>query len=226
MRKVSKHLLVVVATMMMALTGCGKDGKTGTPGGKAGTAAALPPVEAPAFMDLIPADTPYAFVSSRQLPTEAMDKIFGAFEPLLKKLDEEIGKELARPAGDGMDDKIGRAIAEELKGNLNKAGLEKMGLSTTPRFAVYGVGVLPVFRFELGNPKALTDMIGRVETKAGAKENDRPLLAIARMVDVLVDQTIAIVVYFIEQFLVDALDRSSAERKPQFARITGRHPGL
>jgi hypothetical protein len=169
MRNLSKSLLLVAAMSATAITGCDKGGDGATGAATTGQTATGAAVQAPAFMELISADTPYVFASSQAMPAATMDKFFGAFEPFFKKGEEELAKVLAKPASEDPQEKIGRALAEELKGNLNKAGFAKFGISTTPRFAIYGVGVLPVIRLELADAKALKALIGRVETKSGQK---------------------------------------------------------
>ncbi len=170
-----KNLMLVGAFSALAMTGCDKGGdKPGAAGATAASKAAVaasakPTAEAAAVLAMIPSDTPYVFASVQPLPKAAMDKLFGVMEPLFKKLDEELAKALAEPATEDTDDKVARALAEEIKGNLNRAGLEKLGFSTEPTFALYGVGVLPVFRVSLKDPAAFKAMIGRVETKAGVK---------------------------------------------------------
>lgn len=177
MRTLNTNLLALVAAATMTFTGCNKEGgeKAAEGAAKAGKAAvtagkaAAAAVKAPAFMELIPADTPYVFANTQPIPNEVMAKLFTAFEPITKKIDEELAKELAKPATDSADDKMARAVAEELKGNLSLEGFKKLGFKTDTRFALYGVGVLPVVRFELGDVKAFKAMIERIETKGGQK---------------------------------------------------------
>ncbi|MCA9547100.1 MAG: hypothetical protein KC613_22015 [Myxococcales bacterium] len=177
--RLSKALILATAMTGLAFAGCNKggdgEGGAGKPAaqqaqaGAQGAAGSAPTAAASAMLAHIPADSPYVFASGQPMPKEAMDKIFGLFEPLTKKLDEELTKALAEPASDRPEEKVGRALAEELKGNFNRAGLEKLGIDTQPMFALYGVGVLPVMRLTLKDPNAFKAMIGRVETKSGMK---------------------------------------------------------
>jgi hypothetical protein len=187
MSALTRRLAISLALGTVATVGCNKDGDTAEAGKAAGSAGAkaagsagaaagaggattgAASAQGQALLARIPSDTPYAFVNTEPVPKAALEKIFTALKPVLDMADGEITKVLAEPMGEGTEEKVGRAILEEFKGNLNLAGLEKMGISTTPRVALYGVGVLPVMRFELANPEALKALVGRIETKAGVK---------------------------------------------------------
>ncbi len=176
MKTLHRAALLLAALGLVFATGCNKKAGDAAKGAAKGAAKAAKgaikaaTAKAPGFIELIPADSPYVFASLEPVPAEVMDKFFTALAPLTAKADAEMGKALAKAkAGQGTDDKVAAALIEEFKGNLNKKGLEKMGISTTPSFALYGVGVLPVFRFELKDPKAFKDLIARVEKKAGQK---------------------------------------------------------
>jgi len=143
-------------------------------------APAQPTAEAPAkekktdelkkVLEQIPADTPYAFVSIEPMPEKILDKILKIFEPVRVELEKEIAAELKGQAPtDDPEEKIARAVAEEFSGKISKAGFAELGISTTPRWALYGVGLMPVFRVSLADPSKFKAMIGRIETKAGQK---------------------------------------------------------
>lgn len=155
--------------------GSGTQQKSGsvTPQAKGGDKGATPKaptkVEAPASFAAIPADTPYVIAAFEPLPREVTDKLGTALAPLIQELEADIEREIGQATGDSTDDKLARALWDELKGNLNRAGMEKLGISTEPRFALYGIGVLPAFRIELKDPAALKAAIERVQTKAGVK---------------------------------------------------------
>jgi hypothetical protein len=118
----------------------------------------------------IPAETPYAFVSIEPMPEKILDKILKIFEPVRLELEKEIAAELKGQAPtDDPEEKIARAVAEEFSGKISKAGFAELGISTTPSWALYGVGLMPVFRVSLADPSKFKAMIGRIETKAGQK---------------------------------------------------------
>lgn len=107
-------------------------------------------------------------VSVTPTPAAITDKIFNALEPMLGLIQAELKKEMGT-LGDTQEDKLAKAVLEELDGKLNRKGLESLGVSTSPKFALYGLGLMPVFRIELKDPAALKAAIGRVEAKAGVK---------------------------------------------------------
>lgn len=172
--KMRARLIPLVCALSLGwFAGCGSEPQegapTGTKSGAAKGAAAVAKLEAPEFLKLIPADTPYVIANYEPIPQEVIDKFATAIQPLLAQLDKEIEKELANTTADTPEDKLGRAILEELKGNLNAQGLEKLGIGKAPIGAVYGIGVLPVFRIQLAKPENLRAVIGRIEQKSGQK---------------------------------------------------------
>jgi hypothetical protein len=140
---------------------------------KAGDKAAA--VQAPEFLKLIPSDTPYVFANFEAVPKPVLDKMFKAMEPMIAEAEKAIAKEIETNQGDNPEAKMVRAVLEELKGNLSVAGLEKLGLGTDVRFALYGVGVMPVFRLQVKDGAALKALIARVEEKGGQKAPTKKL---------------------------------------------------
>jgi hypothetical protein len=85
---------------------------------------------------LIPADTPYAFVSFKRVPQALARRIYKAFSP-------------ATDAPTSNEPAI--AIMRELGGGgeLTPARLAEIGLAESPRISIYGVDGYPVVRFEI-----------------------------------------------------------------------------
>jgi hypothetical protein len=153
--------------------GCGDKapaGETGTPAkAKAGKSAAVSAV-AQNLLAAVPDDSPYVFANTAAMPKDFMDRIGKAMTPAMQMLEKQLLEEEKR-IGDSTDadDKMGKAFIAELKGNLNRAGMAKMGFDPDFRFVMYGVGVLPVMRFALKDAKAFRAMIARIETNGGRK---------------------------------------------------------
>lgn len=151
--------------------GCGEKAPAGEPGtpakGKAGASAAVTAV-AQDLLAAVPDDAPYVFANTAAMPKDFLDRIGKAMTPAMQMLEKEM-LEAEQSMGDSPDDKLGKAFIAELKGNLNRAGMEKMGLDPDFRFVIYGVGVLPVMRFALKDAKAFRAMITRIETNGGRK---------------------------------------------------------
>lgn len=177
MKRWINTLALVAAFGLVFGTGCSKkdDAATGeaTEGAAAEGAAEAPAAaDMPAFVDLIPSDSPYVLAGIKPMPKAVADKMFDALEPAMAQLQGELKTELERLNTAGAttdDDKLAKAILEELDGKLNAKGLESLGISTTPTFALYGVGLMPVIRVGLKDPAALKQAIGRIEGKAGVK---------------------------------------------------------
>ena len=98
----------------------------------------------------------------------------GLTEADIEKVRAEIEKEIAaelkgQATSDDPEEKIARALAEELSGKISKAGFAELGVSTSPRWALYGVGLLPVVRVSLADAGKFKAMIGRIEAKSGQK---------------------------------------------------------
>jgi len=139
----------------VAIGGCGdKDKQT----------AVAPPADG--MLALVPADTPYAFVSSRPLPRALTEKLLAAstvdFASNKAQFDELLA---ADPDNPGL--KILHAFLSELDGKLNPTGIESLGFSLEARSAFYGIGVLPVLRTEIADATKVRAMIGRVEQNSG-----------------------------------------------------------
>lgn len=183
--------------------GCGDKAPAGEPGtpakGKAGKSAAVTAV-AQDLLAAVPDDSPYVFANTAAMPKEFMDRVGKAMTPAMQMLEKQLLEE-EKGMGDSPDDKLAKAFIAEIKGNLNRAGMAKMGLDPEFRFVMYGVGVLPVMRFALKDAKAFRAMITRIETNGGRKAptakhgnleyyrfaNDGMIVAVA----VLEDQVIA-----------------------------------
>lgn len=144
---------------VVLLAGCGKDA----------------PREPLAF---VPADTPYVFANRVPTPaaiSEAWMKLGSSgnaerdVERLLQRLQAE--EDVAPDADDAAFRAVMRrwlpALAPELQRFYTRAGVEELGFAFESRYAVYGHGLLPVFRAELADPAKFAAMVARVEQRAG-----------------------------------------------------------
>ncbi len=160
------HIVVVaaVAASLAGAAGCKKDEGKNEPGKAAENKAAAAKLTAPALFAHIPADTPYAFAAFDPLPTAYWDAVGGAIKPEIEKLLDQMMQMPASTPGE----KFAVALAREFRGNLSAAGLKKsFGISADKRWAFYGVGIIPVFRLELADGKALTGTIDRLSKESG-----------------------------------------------------------
>jgi hypothetical protein len=115
-----------------------------------------------------PADTPYAFANLEPSPAPVLEaqsrrmqmmwpSVFGMYDDMLANA-EALPE---RPK------KIARALIDELRTRDTLDKLREIGVKPDARYAVYGVGLVPVARIELGDPAAFKATIARIEAKIG-----------------------------------------------------------
>lgn len=122
-------------------------------------AAALADPAVRAMLQKIPADTPYAIVSLGGSAKPLVEKIYKGMAPLLDK----VGPMLDTLPVTGDNGPLVRALITEFKGVMQDGGLDKIGVDIDARWAVYGLGVMPAFRWQLKDPQLFRDMLGRVQ---------------------------------------------------------------
>lgn len=125
------------------------------------------------LLQYIPADTPYVMAFTKPLPDDLMDK----FEPSVDKtlsaykriMQYEMSKHLVElSAEEGGAEKAEQlqAFVDELLGLLSVKGLRGAGMGRDSLLAIYGDGLLPVFRIALTDRAQFDAAIERVESKA------------------------------------------------------------
>ncbi|MFZ2236965.1 MAG: hypothetical protein WAV67_11385, partial [Dokdonella sp.] len=65
--------------------------------------------------------------------------------------------------------RIARELVKDLRGRDTSAKMSETGLAVPGRAAFYGVGVMPVARFELASADAFRAWIGKIETTSASK---------------------------------------------------------
>ena len=121
-----------------------------------------------------PADTPYAYANLEPLPNaiteqwsrrmqEYMPELLGLYDRMLDQFGNDGKPENAHVA------KVLRVLLDELKAHDNWDKLRQIGLKPDTRVAIYGVGLVPVMRIELGDPAAFRTEIASIEQKLGEK---------------------------------------------------------
>jgi hypothetical protein len=116
----------------------------------------------------VPADTPYVVGNLDVLDDDTR-------KALLAQADAQLPSELVqlRSAADEMAEKdpdlsrLLKALIAELDGKSIEAFAQNAGLNIKGRSAVYGLGLSPVARFELVDPKAFDAFVGRLEAAYG-----------------------------------------------------------
>lgn len=115
----------------------------------------------PAFLASIPADTPYLVLALEAMPRDYYAKVATAVGPTFA------GELEKRAAGSPDLAKFLAAVRRELDGKWNAAGLESLGFSSQPRFALYALGPAFVVRFELADQKKVLATVQRVAAAWG-----------------------------------------------------------
>jgi hypothetical protein len=123
----------------------------------------------------VPADTAYAYANIEPTPiavTQQWSKRMQGYWPMVMQMYEQM---LDRADAAKTDPKAARAIKiakvliDEFKTDDLWTRLSQMGMKPDARFAIYGVGMVPVIRAELGDPEAFKKEIATIETKVGEK---------------------------------------------------------
>jgi hypothetical protein len=118
----------------------------------------------------VPADTPYVVAN-----LEIMDD--STRQALLAQADAQLPSNLAQldAAADRMAAKdpdgarLLRALRAEFNGKTIETFAQSAGLDLKGHSALYGLGMAPVLRFELSDPRAFEGFISRLETAYGKK---------------------------------------------------------
>jgi hypothetical protein len=149
----------LIAITALAFTGCNREGGVSE---QSATNTLLAHV---------PADTPYLFANIEPTPPEVVDAFMVRLAPsflmaqnLLNDFKLEIN---AKDPEEHKEARLLSALLAEFDGNMNREGLEKLGLSLESHKVVYGMGIFPVVRIALKDPVALRAAIGRVEENSG-----------------------------------------------------------
>jgi len=116
----------------------------------------------------VPADTPYVVANLDVLDDDTR-------KALLAQADAQLPSELVqlRSTADDMAEKdpdasrLLKALVAELDGKTIETFAQNAGLNIKGRSAFYGLGLSPVVRFELVDPKAFDAFVGRLEAAYG-----------------------------------------------------------
>jgi hypothetical protein len=128
------------------------------------------------MLTVVPADTPYVFVTSRQFPPGLRERLadqaaaqlavqHSAFQQVREQMaaspDGEVMAEELRQLFDVLD-----ALLAELAGRDTADKLREIGVEPVTRSVFFGVGVLPAFRIELADGERFDALLDRVEQRA------------------------------------------------------------
>jgi hypothetical protein len=143
------------------LAGCGRD---------------VPPTTA-GLLEHVPSDTPYVFVTSQPLPDALRARLGDHYAAQLSaqraamvalreqmEATDDAGSmtQQAAQAFDAMD-----ALFAEFEGRDTAAAVRELGIEPVPRLVFYGIGLLPATRVEIADATRLSEMLDRIERRAG-----------------------------------------------------------
>lgn len=121
----------------------------------------------------VPADTPYVFATTKALSADqarAMLRQYGLSSEVLAMLAAPVKAALrAADNDDGNFDKLIGAFETEFAGKDLEQIHALLGLRLGGRNVLYGLGLSPVLRMELDQPKAFADSVARIEQQAGQR---------------------------------------------------------
>jgi hypothetical protein len=159
------HIALLAALAASLVAACKKDeANKNEPSKAADNKAAAAKLTAPALFANIPADTPYVFAAFDPLPAAYWDAVGSAVKPDLEKLLDQMLQMPANQPGE----KFALGLVREFRANLSAEGLKKtFGIAADRRWAFYGIGIVPVFRLELADAKALSGTIDRLSKESG-----------------------------------------------------------
>ncbi|MDQ7730757.1 hypothetical protein [Halomonas sp. SpR8] len=149
------------------LSACSDDNETTA----AGTQQEAPKTITAPMLKYIPADSPYFMATREAMPEQ---EAFDIFQRSLAENSLEADLDILRETLPDLDDEVERsmvslliAMGEELEGVKTLDDIHALGLKMGPQAAFYGLGILPVLRFELYDEAAFRDTLQRVFSKAG-----------------------------------------------------------
>jgi hypothetical protein len=148
---------LLAAVLASALVGCG--GKDD-------------PTDPLAF---VPADSPYVLANRTPMSSQVLEAWMQMYGVNIEELYAEMAKDPQLQAIEGEFGEWLRAALPEVGKMGSVSGLEQLGFKVEGRFALYGYGLMPVYRWELSDPKRFAETVARIEDRAGKKLAKRKL---------------------------------------------------
>lgn len=164
--KTFKAVLFLCA-MLVGIASCGRDDAAPSTGLDSLTSNA-------GVLRFVPADTPYVFATPAKMPDDVLDKLeanadslFAAYEQVIKAMLADVAVEMEAEGADEEEVQSMMRFAGELAGLMRSERLRAAGVPRGAQVALYGVGLIPVFRVELEDTAAFERTIGELEESAG-----------------------------------------------------------
>ena len=123
----------------------------------------------------IPADSPYVMANHTPTPKAVVQAWLAMYGVNMEEIYADMAKDPELKSIEGEFGEWVRAALPEFGKMTSVSGIEELGLKAEGRFAVYGFGLMPVYRMELSDPKNLDATVARIEERAGKKLAKRKL---------------------------------------------------
>jgi hypothetical protein len=128
------------------------------------------------ILQYIPADTPYAMAFTKPFPDElmdkfepSMDKMLSAYQRMMRyRLSEHLIELSAQEDGAEKAERL-QSFMDEMLSLMSIKGLRDAGIGRDSLFAIYGDGMLPVFRIGITDIEKFEATIVRLESQAKEK---------------------------------------------------------
>ncbi|HET9836159.1 MAG TPA: hypothetical protein VFP88_07455, partial [Rhodanobacteraceae bacterium] len=150
-RSMRSIALVSACASLLLLAGCGNKAKDTAP------------------LSFAPEDTPYLYANFEPLPDDvakAWRNRADALRPFSAQSYQRMA-DVLRTGSPELADEL-QAVGAELQSDKSAQQLvQHTGLSPKAHIALYGIGIVPVLRFELSDPQAFRAFIARVEKRVG-----------------------------------------------------------
>lgn len=125
----------------------------------------------PEHFKFIPADSPFVITSIKTVPYKQLgwnvDAQFANAMKTLKSSAEQMTQMYGTFEQAPPDARLMLAVLEELDGRNSLADLKELGITDDGHFSMYGIGVFPALRLELGDAQLFEAMLQRVEARVG-----------------------------------------------------------
>lgn len=164
-KSANSKYLVVLATLIMVVAGCGKKD------------AATPFSDTNGLLRYVPADTPYFFGALKSSPDEVFDKFEPAIEELLvgygdmlAALEDSLANsEESLSEEEAEEMQMVRAMLRGLRPLMSPDAYKAAGFNRDSLAVVYGHGLLPVLRVTVSDSALLDAWAADIELEAGGE---------------------------------------------------------
>jgi hypothetical protein len=163
-----KILILVLLAALVVGGGLYFMRRDAAPGGSGAADGSSDPNAPLAF---VPADTPYVFANIEPFPTAITTRWMQQFDVAARLWQSQLAqgiKKLEATRPDAPELKWLRAVNAELEGKTMTQVFDTLGYDLQGRFALYGVGLVPVMRISLAAPEKFEAFIARLEKQVGS----------------------------------------------------------